>query len=165
MGDVPQVDKKQLTCSKRLLAHKFGGGLSEQKTRQRCCNLGVARKASDGGSVKQKPMLSYYSQIQGSQFTDSSQVNFGGRMKPAIIALMLFAASLGAQDKPVRIDRAKMTERMKQVEGEIQKRQKELLQADTKLAELIGLYNGLATALGDTTLAPTDSTKIKKVSK
>jgi hypothetical protein len=51
------VNKKQLTCSKRLLAHKFGGGLSEQKTRSTLLQLGRNRKASDGGLMKQKPML------------------------------------------------------------------------------------------------------------
>lgn len=89
----------------------------------------------------------------------------------AILGLMIhgcFSLAFG-QSRPdslkaqsVTLDKSKVSERMAQIKNAIQKRQQEILDNDGQLREMIGLYNGLATAVGDPTLAPMDSTKLKK---
>ena len=86
-------------------------------------------------------------------------------MKPAILTLLIlfFATSL-AQEKPkdVKLSGVKVIERLQQVEKAIKDRQQKLCDNDPEYQRLIGVYNGLAVAFSDTTLAPVDTNLTKK---
>jgi len=86
-------------------------------------------------------------------------------MKPALtLLLILFFATSLAQDKPkdVKLSGAKVVERLQQIEKAITDRQKKLTDNDPEYQRLIGIYNGLASAFSDTTLAPVDTVLTKK---
>jgi molybdopterin converting factor small subunit len=86
-------------------------------------------------------------------------------MKPAILTLLIlfFSTSL-AQDKPkdVKLSGVKVVERLQQVEKAIKDRQQKLTDNDPEYQRLVGIYNGLALAISDTTLAPGDTVRLKK---
>ena len=86
-------------------------------------------------------------------------------MKPALLTLLIlfFSTSL-AQDKPkdIRLSGVKVIERLQQVEKAIKDRQQKLTDNDPEYQRLIGIYNGLASAFSDTTLAPVDTVLTKK---
>jgi molybdopterin converting factor small subunit len=86
-------------------------------------------------------------------------------MKPALtLLLILFFSTSLAQDKPkdVKLSGVKVVERLQQVEKAIKDRQQKLTDNDPEYQRLVGIYNGLALAISDTTLAPGDTVRLKK---
>jgi molybdopterin converting factor small subunit len=86
-------------------------------------------------------------------------------MKPALtLLLILFFSTSLAQDKPkdVKLSGVKVVERLQQVEKAIKDRQQKLTDNDPEYQRLVGIYNGLASAFSDTTLAPGDTVRLKK---
>lgn len=72
---------------------------------------------------------------------------------------VVFSQEKAKPDTTITLGRGKIMDRLRQIEASIQKRQKELFDADPLIRELVGQYNGLASSITDPALAVTDTTK------